>query len=68
MTSLNLVCRGDIARALGQSVTTVGHVLNTRPHIVPIGRAGICRLYSEHVIEQVRIELDKRSPSSAEQT
>lgn len=61
MTSLNLVCRGDIAKALNESVTTVGHILNTRPHIQPIGRAGICRLYAaQQTIELVRIELEKR--------
>ncbi len=65
MCSLNLVCRGDIAKALNESVTTIGHILNTRPHIQPVGKAGICRLYAgQQTIELVRIELEKRASAA----
>ena len=69
MASSNVVTRGDIARALDQPAAVVGHILNTRAHIKPCGRAGICRLYdASTAVDLVRIELtaiDERRARSA---
>ncbi|MCH8344705.1 MAG: hypothetical protein IH983_12050 [Planctomycetes bacterium] len=48
---------GDIAQALGRSVFQVRYVLDSRPDIQPLARAGLVRLYSGEVVEHVRAEL-----------
>jgi hypothetical protein len=49
---------GLIVERLNVPLHQVQHVLRTRPHIRPLARAGITRLYSHIAIEQVRIELE----------
>ena len=54
-----IVTSGDIARALGAKVTRVRHILATREHIRPVGRAGMTRLYTEAAINDVAAVLDE---------
>ena len=56
MLQSELVTRGDIARALGVPPHEVGYVLDSRPDIEPVARAGIVRLYTRSVIDRVRAE------------
>ncbi len=52
-----LYTSGDIARALKAKVTRVRHILATREHVRPVGRAGLVRLYRESAIQAVSDEL-----------
>jgi hypothetical protein len=47
-----------IARRLGVPLPRVLYVLQTRPHIRPVARAGIFRLYDRRAVTQVRHELN----------
>lgn len=47
-----------IAQELGVPRSRVEYVLATRPHIKPIGRAGLTRLYSPESTAMVRHELN----------
>ena len=49
---------GEIARRLGVPVHRVEYVLRTRS-IVPSGRAGNLRLFTEADVERIRQELDR---------
>ncbi len=52
-----LLTVGQLARHLGEPVHRVHHVVRTRPHIQPIGRAGILRLFGPAALDQVKAEL-----------
>ena len=52
-----LYTSGDIARALKAKVTRVRHILATREHVRPVGRAGLVRLYRKSAIQAVSDEL-----------
>lgn len=54
----SLVTPGDIARLLREPEHRVKYLLNTRPHIRPLRRAGIIRLYAPEAVAKVRTELD----------
>ena len=49
---------GVIAAELSESLGRVLHVLRTRRHIQPIGRAGTLRLYDRDAVAMVRHELN----------
>ena len=53
----SLMTLGELARKLGEPTHRVQHVVRTRSHIRPVGRAGILRLISFDALEQVRTEL-----------
>jgi len=48
-----------IASELGEPVDRVRHILKTRAHITPVGRAGRSDLYSPAAVAQVRYELNR---------
>jgi predicted transcriptional regulator len=52
-----LLTVGRIADEVGESLSRVAYVLNTRKHIRPKARAGTLRLYAACAIAQVRHEL-----------
>jgi hypothetical protein len=49
---------GRIAAELNESLSRVLHILRTRRHIRPIGRAGTLRLYDRNAVAMVRHELN----------
>ena len=49
---------GVIAQELGESLSRVVYVLNTRPHIQPTALAGRLRLYDRHAVALIRHELN----------
>jgi hypothetical protein len=49
---------GVIAAELGAPLSRVLHILRTRRHIRPIGRAGTLRLYDRRAVAMVRHELN----------
>jgi hypothetical protein len=49
---------GVIAAELGAALSRVLHILRTRRHIRPIGRAGTLRLYDRSAVAMVRHELN----------
>lgn len=49
---------GVIAAELRESLGRVLHILRTRRHIRPIGRAGTLRLYDSEAVAMVRHELN----------
>ena len=59
MLTANRLCRtaGVIARELNEPLHRVQHILNTREHIQPVGRAGRLRVYTAEAVAQVRHEL-----------
>ena len=59
-----LFTSGDIAKLIETKVTRVRHILATRDHIRPVGRAGLVRLYDESAITAVADEL--RNPADCE--
>ncbi len=59
-----LFTSGDIARVIDEKVTRVRHILNTRRHIRPVGRAGIVRLYDASAITAVTEELRNREAAT----
>ena len=63
-----LYTSGDIARALKAKVTRVRHILATREHVRPVGRAGLVRLYRESAIQAVSDELGIQEDRSAQRT
>ena len=50
---------GQIARDEGVPLYRVTYVLNTRPHIQPVAKAGNLRLFDRHAVQQIREELAK---------
>jgi len=58
MTCPKLWTPGRIARALGEPLHRVQHILSTRPHIRPSARAGTLRLFDSAAVEQIRRELE----------
>ena len=54
----SLLTPGRIARALGEPIHRVLHVLSTRQHIRPVARAGTLRLYDRDGLAAVRHELN----------
>lgn len=54
------ICRtaGVIARELNEPLHRVLHVLRTRKHIQPAGRAGRLRVFSSTAVAQIRHELN----------
>ena len=58
-TSDSLVTPGDIALALGERVQRVRYILDSRPDIRPVRRAGIVRLFEAGVVERVRHEFEE---------
>lgn len=48
---------GVIARELGEPLSRVVYILNTRPHIRPTAVAGRLRLYDRRAVAMVRHEL-----------
>ena len=52
-----LLTSGVLAEELGAPLERVRYVLATRPHIKPVARAGMSRLYNRDAIEAVRSEL-----------
>ena len=58
-----LITPGVIARDLGEPLHRVLRVLATRPHIRPVARAGVLRLYDRAGVAAVRetlAEMDAR--------
>ncbi len=53
-----LLSPGVIARELKEPLHRVQNVLDTRPHIRPLARAGIIRLYDRQAVAQIRHELN----------
>ncbi len=53
-----LITAGVIASAVSAPIQRVTHILNSRPHIKPVARAGHTRLYTSDAIAQVRHELN----------
>lgn len=53
-----LLSPGVIARQLKVPLHRVQNVLKTRPHIRPLARAGILRLYDRDAVAMVRHELN----------
>ena len=53
-----LLSPGVIARELKVPLHRVINVLDTRPHIRPLARAGIIRLYDRDAVAMVRHELN----------
>lgn len=53
-----LLSPGVIARELKVPLHRVVNVLDTRPHIRPLARAGIIRLYDREAVAMVRHELN----------
>lgn len=53
-----LVTPGVIARELTAPLHRIQHILATRPHIRPVARAGMLRLYGRDAVAQVRHELN----------
>jgi hypothetical protein len=53
-----LITPGVIAAELRQPLHRVLNVLATRPHIRPVARAGVFRLYSIKAVAMVRHELN----------
>jgi hypothetical protein len=49
---------GVIAVELGAPLSRVLHILRTRRHIRPIGRAGTLRLYDRRAVAMIRHELN----------
>ena len=49
---------GSIARELNKPLHRVEYILRTRPHIVPMCRAGRLRVYGSQAVAQVRHELN----------
>ena len=60
MSQSTRICRtaGVIAKELNVPLHRVQHILRTRPHIQPIGRAGRLRIYTSQTVAQVRYELN----------
>ena len=52
-----LLSPGVIARQLQVPLHRVQNVLDTRPHIRPLARAGIIRLYDRDAVAMIRHEL-----------
>ena len=52
-----LLTSGVLAEEAKGQPERVRYILATRPHIKPVARAGMTRLYSREAIEAVRIEL-----------
>jgi hypothetical protein len=52
-----LITAGVIAAEVRASLHRVLHVLSTRPHIRPVARAGMLRLYDRRAVALVRHEL-----------
>lgn len=53
-----LLTAGRIADILDADLHRVIRVLNTRPHILPVAKAGVYRLYDQSAIAMVRHELN----------
>ena len=53
-----LLSPGVIARELKVPLHRVQNILDTRPHIRPLARAGIIRLYDRKAVAQIRHELN----------
>ena len=53
-----LLSPGVIARELKVPLHRVQNVLDTRPHIRPLARAGIIRLYDRDAVAMIRHELN----------
>lgn len=53
-----LLSPGVIAQQLKVPLHRVQNVLDTRPHIRPLARAGIIRLYDRDAVAMVRHELN----------
>jgi len=49
---------GRLAAELGVPLHRILHVLNTRPHIQPVAKAGTLRLYNNAAVAKVRHELN----------
>jgi len=52
-----LLTIGKLAEELGVPIERVRYILATRPHIKPIARAGLTRLYNRNGLEAIRREL-----------
>lgn len=55
--SVNLLTPGRIAAELATPLHRVQYILLTRPHIRPLARAGILRLFDREAVAMVRHEL-----------
>lgn len=53
----SLLTPGRIAGELGVPLPRVVYVLATRPHILPVARAGTIRLYDRAAVTKIRQEL-----------
>lgn len=53
-----LLSPGIIARELKVPLHRVQNILDTRPHIRPLARAGIIRLYDRDAVAMIRHELN----------
>ena len=54
-----LLTPGKIAAEIGTPLHRILHVLRTRPHIQPIARAGVVRVYDRNALEAVRKEINR---------
>lgn len=64
MTTDPFLTSGDIARILDAKVQAVRHILHTRTHIVPVGRAGIVKIYDAAAIAAVAQELRRQEETA----
>ena len=66
MTPVQLLTSGKLAEELNAPVDRVRRVLATRPHIKPVARAGLTRLYTKEAMEAVRAELEAMAARGGE--
>ncbi len=54
-----LLTPGELAAEIGTPLHRILHVLRTRPHIQPVARAGVVRVYDRAALEAVREEINR---------
>lgn len=65
-TETRLLTPGRMAELLNVPVHRVLYILQTRPHIQSVGRAGALRVYNRDALAQVRHELNTIDAKRAE--
>lgn len=57
MAEVRLMTPGVLAERLGVPLSRVLYLLRTRPHIRPVARAGILRLYDAKALAKLEAEI-----------
>jgi hypothetical protein len=50
---------GEVCKHLNQPMHRVARILDTRPHIQPIKRVGVLRIFDDRGVEAIRTEIEK---------